>query len=250
MPDLYTSADGGGGQSIFTPDSDGTDSFVACRSDTSGNYSFNTSTVQSAAIAARTYTFGAAPQTRAMWLNRSFFNFDTSGITALPDTATLKLYGYNAWTDDIIAVKHNNTGTLNGAGWDLIDGCTSQLAASDGAGTGTLASCATNYSSELASGAVNQYNDLSLNETARTDMRDNDELRIAVVQYDNDYLDITPYPGPNSKRCGIFYSDHATSAYHPYIEYSEPAVDPSFPEKRFISTGGDILINGGKLTIK
>ena len=223
MAELYTSADGGGGRGTVTTAADNIDSFPSVRSNASGQYNFQNSSQYANAIASRAYTYGGT--SRMSWTNRVFLNFDTSGITVEPLSATLKLYGYSSWSGDIIAIKHSNTGDLNGTNWDLLDGCSSQLAASDGAGTGTLASCATNYSAEIdISGTTSGYNDIALNSTAITDMTNDSVLRIALVDHTHDYLDITPYPS-NYQGVGIYFSDYG-STRAPYIDYTPGSVDP------------------------
>ena len=223
MPNISPTEDGGGGQQTATTAAAGIDSWVAVRSDTSGNQNMSTSTFGTSAVSARTYTYSTF---RQMWIMRSFFTFDTSGITATPTDANLVLYGYSSWSDDIIAVKHSNSGTLSSANWTGIDGCSSQTSNTDGSGAGTFASCATIYSSVFAAGSGNtgQYNSISLNSTALTDMTNNDEFKIALVQYDNDYLDITSYPS-NSSRVGFYFSEDTDGGRDPYLSYTEAPVD-------------------------
>ena len=57
---------------------------------------------------------------------------------------------------------------------------------SDGAGTGTLASCATNYSSEITSWSTSGYNDITLNSTALSVMARISDFKIVLLQYDYD----------------------------------------------------------------
>ena len=243
MATIAPTTDGAGGKSITTTASDNTDSFVACRSSTSGQYNYGSSTAVFSAASARAYTYGGT--NRQMWLTRAFFNFDTSAISAPPSAASLVVYGYSGWNDDIIAVKHNNTGTINGANWDLIDGCTSQIAASDGVGTGTFASCATNYSSEFvaASGNTNQYNT-----TAIGDIVSEDTFRIALVQYDNDYLDITCYPS-NSSRVGMYFQEDTDGGRDPYLDYTPGTID-DVVFTTLKANNSDIDVKNANLTIK
>tara|TARA_B100001094_G_scaffold67146_1_gene63330 strand:- start:164 stop:913 length:750 start_codon:yes stop_codon:yes gene_type:complete len=204
---------------------DNSDQWVNTRGSTSGLYEYITNTSNSSAISARNYTWGTGAANRQMWINRLYLIFDTSGISVTPTDATLKLYGYSAWNDDVIAVKHDAPSPLDKADWDKIYGCTSQIAATDGAGYGTFASCATNYSAELTSGTTSGYNDIVLNSAALDDMVSEDTFKIAVIQYDNDYLDITPYPA-NSKRCGTYLTEDTDGGRDPYIDYTEGFVEP------------------------
>ena len=142
------------------------------------------------------------------------------------------------------------SGTINGANWDLIDGCTSQIAASDGVGTGTFASCATNYSSEFvaASGNTNQYNTIPLNSTAIGDIVSEDTFRIALVQYDNDYLDITCYPS-NSSRVGMYFQEDTDGGRDPYLDYT-PGVIDDIVFTTLKANNSDIDVKNANLTIK
>ena len=239
--------DGTLGKSIGTDESAGTDSFIDVRSSTTGQYQYITNTNNAAGAAARTYTWGAGAANRQMWLMRAFFIFDTSGITVAPSAATFKIYGYSSWSDDAIAVRHDAPSPLYKNDWDKIYNCTTELADTDGEGNGTLASCATNYSAVVTSGTTSGYNDFVLTSTALDQMASEDSFKIAIMQYDNDYLDITPYPS-NSSRCGMYFTEDTDGGRDPYIDYTEGYIEPViFTEVE--SKGGDIDLTGGSLKI-
>ena len=66
----------------------------------------------------------------------------------------------------------------------------------------------TPYSSEITSWNTNSsYNSISLNSTAKTDMQNDDELIIALVQYDNDYANVDG--GGSEAKSGIIFSEGA-----------------------------------------
>ena len=157
------------------------------------------------------------------YFNRSFFWFDTSGISVAPSAATLKIYGFSNGTADIIAIRGNQD-TLVGAN-DFGAGvynCAGQLIASDGAGTGTLASCATNYSSEITTWSTSGYNDITLNSTALSEMASLDDFKIVLMEYDGDYLDIQPSTGTQNIS-GMYYQNYTGTSRDPYIDYTAGA---------------------------
>jgi len=217
MPDLYT--DSGEGHN-----SDGYAAYFAVdawdagsRGATAGSQGSNTFTRLATGAAYRYY---AARGSTVVMLYRSYFQFDTSGISVAPSAATFKLRGYRYSEADMIAVKaelpFESTAKNN---FDHIDGCASQLAASAADGSGTLASCATDYSAEITSWSTSGYNDITLTEDARDDMAANDSFGIMLMEYDHDYLDIAA-ASANHYRNGLHYTNYSGTSRDPYIDYT------------------------------
>ena len=86
---------------------------------------------------------------------RSFFFFDTSGISTAVDSATLKIRGASFTTGDVIAVKSNSDiETLGTADFGSIVGWNTTT---DGSGGGDNESNVTKYSGEVTSWSASGY---------------------------------------------------------------------------------------------
>ena len=177
---------------------------------------------------ARIVVFSFGGSTR--WIiHRSFYEFDTSGISIAPSAATLKIFGAGSGTTDVIAVKGTQSDSLTSADYDNLDFSTA-------------------YSAEVASWNASGYNDFSLNAAALQDMVDNDSLKVAVISHDYDYLDVDPGDPTVSFNLGGFYSE-ADAENRPHIDYTAGVIDAViFTEIK--SIGGNIDIKSGTLTIK
>jgi hypothetical protein len=138
---------------------------------------------------------------------RTFYYFDTSGITGNVTDSSLNIMGASAETAtvivvpstafggdgsaDIVNTDYNNItfNTTYGAGftgWD--DGANNELEFRDNAN---------------AEGTVNAA------------IRDNDAFIVAVIEYEHDYSDSAPGSIPTTKYSGI---DYSTAAYLDYDE--------------------------------
>ena len=154
-------------------------------------------------------------------IRRSFFFFDTSGISADVDSATFKVYGKSQGGGDLIAVKSNSDIlTLGTADFGSIVGWNTTT---DGSGGGDNESNVTKYSAEISTWASGSYNDITLNAQALADMRDDDTVYICLLNYDYDLLDIAP-TGYTSHRNGIAYTNYTGTSRDPYIDYELAAV--------------------------
>jgi len=133
---------------------------------------------------------------------RSFFVFDTSGVSAEVDTASLIIRGrYNGGGDVIAVQATSDISTLGTADFDAIEGW-----------GGTIVT----YSSELSTWTTSGWNSIALNALAKTHIEDNGTLYVCVMNYDYDYRDIAP-TGYAANRNGLYYADDST--YKPYINY-------------------------------
>ena len=102
---------------------------------------------------------------------RSFFRFNTSGISSDVDSATFKVYGFSQSSGDLIAVKSNSDIASLGTGdFASIEGWNTTT---DGSGGGDNESNVTKYSAEISTWG-NGYQDIALNAQALTDMRGDD----------------------------------------------------------------------------
>ena len=147
---------------------------------------------------------------------RSFFFFDTSGISSNVSEATLKIYGRTFTTGDMIAVKSNSDiETLGTGDFGSIVGWNTTT---DGSGGGDNESNVTKYSAEISSWATG-YQDIALNATALANMRDDDKVYICLLNTDYDLRDVEP-TGYSDNRCGLYYANYTGTSRDPYIDYT------------------------------
>ena len=184
-----------------------------------------TATSDNICIRAKQYTYGAAPGTKVLWFNRTFIDFDTSGISEVPTDGTLQIYGYSQAFGDVIAVKSDHTAAgLQTSDYTAINGCSSQLAASDGDGTGTFASCATVYGPELSTWTTLGYNSFTLSAAALSDIASLSTFKVALLNHDNDYLDIDNNGSNFGHDNGLYFSEE--SGKEPKLVITEAPSDP------------------------
>ena len=137
---------------------------------------------------------------------RIFIHFDTSGISAAPSAATLNIAGHSAGNDaDVIVLKST---AMSG------DGSTA-LAASE---FFSSIDYSTAYSGEVSTWNLSANNAITLNSTALTDIGNNDDFTVAVVEYDSDAQNTST---SDSVEAGV---DYDTTIY---IDYTAAA--PSGP---------------------
>ena len=147
---------------------------------------------------------------------RSFFFFDTSGISANVGSATFKVRGAFNGGGDLIAVKSNSDiETLAAADFGSIVGWNTTT---DGSGGGDNESNVTKYSAEISTWSTSGYNDITLNAQALADMRDDDTVYICLINYDYDLKDIAP-TGFSSNRNGLYYTNYTGTSRDPYLDY-------------------------------
>jgi hypothetical protein len=193
-------------------------SWVNARTGTSGTSGSSVSTWQAYAVSAsRTSARGGG---YAFSVYRSFFFFDTSGISTDVSNATLKIRGASQTGGDLIAVKSNSDiETLTTADFSPIEGWSTGIGATDGSGAGDNESNVTKYSAEISTWDATDYNDITLNAQALADMRDDDKVYICLLNYDYDLKDIAP-TGYTSHRNGLYFANYTDTSRDPYIDYT------------------------------
>ena len=154
-------------------------------------------------------------------IRRGFMFFDTSGISVAPSEATLVIRGYATNSSDIIIVKSTASDPTVSGGYNDLSGASTALGNTDGSGAGTLAGVSgLTYSSEVATWSVSSTrNEIDLNSTALSDMASLDTLKICIMDYDYDYLDIEPSLG-TFVRIGFYWADAGGTSNDPYIDYT------------------------------
>ena len=137
---------------------------------------------------------------------RYFLAFDTSGVTATPDSATLKIHGFSYNNAQLIIVKVHASATGD-SGTDYVAGDFDKVTS-------------TAYSSEVTSWSASAYNEITLNSTALSDMASLDEFKIAVIDHDFDYSDSAP-PASTTRRTGMYFANQSGTSKDPLISYVE-----------------------------
>ena len=184
-------------------------SWANAREGTSGTSALTTSTRTSTALrASRTSARGGGT---SFHVNRTFFEFDTSGISATPADATLKIYGYAANTADFFVVKADTAtdGALVTADFDAIVGWNNSADNS---------SNVTKYSSEVTTWSTSGYNDITLNSTALADMRDNGVVKFCLIESTKDLTNTAP---TSEITTGMYFQDFSGTSNDPILRYTE-----------------------------
>ena len=142
---------------------------------------------------------------------RSFFEFDTSGISVAPTDATLKIYGFIGTSADLFVVKSSHSdGSLGSADFDSIDGWSSGADNS---------SNVTKYSSEVSTWSNGAYVNITLNSTALNDIANNDTFKICLIEADFDLPNNEPSVG-TTRRTGMYFVEFSGTSTDPIIDYT------------------------------
>ena len=184
-------------------------SWANAREGTSGTSALTTNgAVTNAIRATRTSARGGGA---SFHVYRTFFEFDTSGISATPADATLKIYGYAANTADFFVVKADTAtdGALVTADFDAIVGWNNSADNS---------SNVTKYSSEVTTWSTSGYNDITLNSTALADMRDNGVVKFCLIESTKDLTNTAP---TSDIKTGMYFQDNSGTSLDPILRYTE-----------------------------
>lgn len=119
-------------------------------------------------------------------VSRAFFSFDTSKFKTTPASARLQIYGRLNGDADVIAVKATKPDLSTDIAVADFDAITGFSAGNSMNGN------VTDYSSELTTWNTSGYNSFVLNAAALADIASLDVFAVAIVQYDNDYLNVAP----------------------------------------------------------
>lgn len=172
---------------------------AAARGATTGTATVNPTTSQNAPIE-YTRLAGRGRGSNAYRVARTFYYFDTSGITGTVSSATLNIKGTTTANADVIVVPSNafsGDGSTNLANADI-----NNLQFSN------------SYGDEYTGWTNNNSNNaITLKSQARTDIQNDDYFICAVVQYDNDYLNTDPGTNVGQLNNGINF---VTTAYLDY----------------------------------
>lgn len=219
MPNIYANATDG----VVYHDQNAlgvNDGWINCRNSSTGSLVQNSVIYSTAGAQVKKWN---ALGSGRFTIRRSFFAFDTSGVGADPSVddcataATLKIYGQSNGTADVIVVKATapdlSTGIATGD-FNALHGWNSSFSPDD----------LTVYSSEITSWSTSGYNDITLNVKALRDMNSSNILKLAIMEYDYDYLGVEYNPGTTGQLDTGFWYNHANAladGKRPYITYTE-----------------------------
>ena len=208
MPTIYGSAtDGNVGLAVT-----GGPTWSAVRDASTGSIIRATSTRRSTAI----YVSSATSRGGYYIIYRSYYAFDTSGITANVASATINIYGYflNTLVDGLIGVKATKpdlSTPLALADYGAIDGF---VAGSSMNGN------ATDYTAKITSWNNSAYNSMTLTSDALADLKNQNVFSIAFVDHAYDYSNVDPGTSLGIKRAGMYYQEYSGTSRDPFIDYT------------------------------
>jgi hypothetical protein len=217
--------------STILPGKDGyavinTGTHAGSRDASSADNAYNTSTQNTAAI---TYQRGSKGGIFYI-ISRTFMYFDTSGITNEVTDATLKIYGSGNNSGNVVVQKSTAFGGDGGS--NLVAGDFDNIDFS------------TLYSGEVSTWLTNNFNDITLNSTALTDIKNNDYFIVAIINYDHDHRDNDP--GINVEATnGVIFSEFGTSSRRPKLEVT--TAEATLPPLKL--TSGLIKVTEGLVKI-
>ena len=163
-------------------------------------------------------------------IHRSFFFFDTSGISNTVSSATLKLRFGTTREGSANAIVVASTAFGGDGGTALVDGDFDAL------------DFGTTYTSEIDTSNTSTYTSITLNASARADMQNNDVLIIALINHAYDYNNEPPEDA--NTKVKVTFADQTNTSTDPVIEYTAAATTPFIGMK-----SGKYKIVAGKIKI-
>ena len=201
MADIYSS---GGSDSWIAYIGGGGESWATCRDAATGTHMDRHGVKEQAAISA-TYRKGDYR------VFRSFFFFDTSGISSTPSVANLKIYGYRRNGADMFVIRSIDA-------WEIGDVHFDAIVEWDDSGVDNEGNV-TKYSDEITSWSTTGYNTISLNAEARERINTEDLFEVCLIESVHDLRNVAPTdPAAWS---GCYFANATGTANDPYLE-----VDP------------------------
>jgi hypothetical protein len=156
-------------------------------------------------------------------VRRYFFAVDTSGVSIKPERATVKIRGITNTDSNVILVKIDQSATGDAS---------TNFAASDFGKIDFTTPFSNEYS---AAWNTSGYNIISLNDAALNEMVDFDVIKIALIGYDFDFLNVEPADGINRKT-GLYPASAIVADNRPLISYTLPTPGRSFAKDYTINT--------------
>ena len=136
-------------------------------------------------------------------VSRAFFSFDTSKFKTAPSEARLLIYGRLNGNADVIAVKATAPDLSTDIAVADFDAITGFSAGNSMNGN------VTDYSSEVTTWSTSGYNNIAMTADALADIASLDVFAVAIVQYDNDYLNVAP--SEVSLDAGMYFVEYGSA---------------------------------------
>ena len=200
MPSIYSDTNDGYVNAVSTSN------WAAVRDATTGTSDSN-DTRSTFSVRSRKIASGRGTQWQ-VW--RTFFEFDTSGISATPSSASLKIYGSGSGAADLFVVKSTQSATLANTDFDAITGW---VAGADNS------SNVTKYSAEVTSWSTSGYNTIALNSAALSDIVSLSTFKVCLIEADYDLPNNEPSTGTDIYT-GVWFSDYSGTSQDPYLDYT------------------------------
>ena len=197
MPDIFA---GTGDGDIFTSNIAG---WANARAATTGTLGGSSDATGDNGVAIYKFSGRGADQFR---IHRSFFFFNTAGITGTVSEATLKIRFLTSRLGDANAIVVKS---------DAFGGDGSSILAADDFNNLDFS---TAYSGEIDTSNTSTYTNITLNATALADIKNNNYFIIAIINHDYDYSNAEPSAGNN--KVSITFADQSGTSTDPRITYT------------------------------
>jgi len=161
---------------------------AASRGATAGHSSYTATDPTSNIDYAVSYITSISRRSSTYAIGRSFFYFKTNTITSTLSAASLNITGYSTTAADVIIVPSSAFGGDGNTAFDKYDYSNLALGIP--------------WSAEYTSWGTSN-NSISLNAAALTAIKNNNAFIMALIQYDNDYLDVSSSPSSVTRNSGI-----------------------------------------------
>ena len=142
---------------------------------------------------------------------RSFFNFYVGDISEEPESATLRVYGFNLNGADLFAVRTiMDVESITTADFDSIVGWNSSGVDNE--------SNVQKYSDEVTTWDASDYNTITLNATALIRIKTETWFQVCLIESVHDLRNVTPTD--MSAVSGCWFADNFGSSKDPYLSYT------------------------------
>lgn len=182
------------------------------------------------------------------FISRAFFDFDLSGVS-IPagQTITEAFFKIKTATNgghDNIVVKSGHDPSTTSDSW-----FSTWLTGQGITLSGWSSSDVTAYSSNYTAASGGSFSTVTLNSTALTDLNSaagtSTPFKIAVINYDFDYLDVDPQPSSGLQRTGCHFADDTNSGNRPNLALNFGAATTGYGNNVIGVSSSDIAkVNG------
>jgi len=204
---IYSSTNDG---DIYVTSSPGVSSWENARDSTIGTATHNSSRNPDAIKAV---IVGSGRGTHYS-VSRAFFEFDTSGITHVPKSGNIQIYGRTNSGADVRVVKSNQSATLSAGDFDAIEGWV--------AGGSNTSNVTLYDTAETTTWSVLGYNTIVLSQQALVDIAGLSTFKCCLIESDHDLRDTTPTaPSGVNTISGVYYADVTGTSFDPKIVITE-----------------------------